>query len=339
MSQRTGASAAASQDTVTRVGPGARAPAQAAGQAAPAPVVPAPVAPADPLAEAKKYRDEGAAERAAAEKARRVHAVEARKFADEKKGIGAKLSEYERLVKWEAEQKKLDAQAKLNKSAFLKAKFGDDWYDQVTQERISGGAPTADTVGLEVERAKEELRKEFEEREQKRLETERQTQQAQAQAELRDFHRSAADFAKANLKDFPVLEGLGDEQAIGATLVQRIRAEHDRTTVRDESGAITQRGRVLTMKEAAEAVENDLVAIAERAASAEKYREKLTGKLKPVQSGVVGGAPQLRSTEERRTLSNGLTATTPGQKPTYRSDEERRAAAYAAVDRVKAGQA
>ncbi len=318
-----------SQTIVHRSGPGSAVQPTAP---APAPAVPA----VDPLAEAKKYRDEGAALRDAAEKRARTHAVEARKFAEDKKGIGAKLSEYETLKKQQAESARLDSQAKLNKAAFLKAKFGDDWYEQIVNEKLNGGAPTADTVGLEVERAKEELRKEFATENQKREEAAQQATAERTAAELRNFTSSAVEFAKVGVKDFPALEDeFGSAEEIGAALVRVIRSEHERTTQRDESGAIVRPGQVLSLKEAAEGVEKWLLSRSKKLLARDKYRAELTGEPKPANTSPVGGGPQLRSTEERRTLSNGLSATSPGQKRTTRTDEERRAAAFAAVDRVK----
>ena len=292
-------------------------------------------APTDPVAEAKRLISDAEGKLAAAEKRARINIVEARKFADEKKGIGAKLSEYEQLKKWKADQERLDQQAKLNKSAFLKSKFGDDWYDQVVQERLNGGAPTADTVALEVARVEEKLEKKFEEREAARQKEQEATRQQQVQNELRSFTAQAVEYAKSVSKEYPILEALGAEEQVGAALVQRIRAEHDRTIQRDEDGAVVTPGRLLTLKEAAEAIEADLVAIAEKAFGVEKYKTKLTDKVKPA-TVVPSGAPQLRRTEaERRTLSNDLTATTAGRTPAT-TDEERRARAVAAYAAVRA---
>lgn len=288
----------------------------------------------DPVADAKKVLADAEAKLQAAEKRARIHAIEARKFADEKKGIGAKLSEYEKLTKWKAEQERLDSQAKLNKAAFLRAKFGDDWYDQIVQEKLNGGAPTADTVALEVARVEEKLEKKFQEREEERIKAQQEAQNREIQAELRAFAGRAVDFVKTNLKDYPIFKKLGSEEAIGNQLVQIIRNEHDRTIQRDqETGAVLSPGHVLSLKEAADALEAYHVGVAEEAAAHEKYKSKLTEKLKPAGLPVTG-APQLRRTEgERRTLSNDLTATTTGRKPVQSDDErrERAIAAYAAA--------
>lgn len=293
------------------------------------PTAPAPTAP-DPVAAAEKLLAEAKAERAAAEKRSRVNAAEARKFADEKKGIGAKLSEYEQL-------KKAQAQAKLNKAAYLKSLYGDDWYDQIVQERLNGGSPTADTVALEVERVREEFSKKFDEHKSELTKAEQARETQRIQSELKAFSNSATEFAKANANDYPVFESLGDVSAQGAAIANRIRSEHDRTIKRDpETGEVIQPGRVMSMKEAADAIEADLLAIAERAVSADKYRARLTDKFKPA-TVPPSGTPssQLRRTEpvERRTLSNDLTATTQDRKPAMTDAErrERANAAYAAI--------
>lgn len=303
---------------------------------APAPTVVKPTTPVapDPVADAKRVLADAELKLAAAEKRGRVNAVEARKFADEKKGIGAKLSEYEQL-------KKAQSQAKLNKAAYLEQLYGKDWYDQIVQEKLNGGAPTSDTVALEVEKVREEFAKKFEEHKSELTKASQASEQQRVQSELKAFSNSAVDFAKANLKDYPVFETFGDETRIGAAIVQRIRQEFDRSTVRDEeTNEITTPGRVLTMKEAADAIETDLIAIAEKAMGHDKYKPRLTEKLKPA---IVppSGSPnqQLRRTEvpERRTLSNDLTAATQGRKPAMTDDERRQRAeaAYAAA-RAKA---
>jgi hypothetical protein len=307
-----------------------------------APVQPTPASPAAPdtIAEAKKYRDEGAAALAAAEKRARVHASEARKFADEKKGIGAKLSEYETLKKYKADQERLTAQAKLNKAAFLEQHFGKGWYDEIVQERLNGGAPTADTVALEVSKVEERVEAKFAERDRLAKEAEATAARERTQSELASFTNDAIDFAKEGGRDFPALEDeFGSAEEIGPALVRVIRAEYERTTQRDEEGVVTRPGRVLSLKEAAEGAEKYLLERAKKMLAREKYKAELTGAVKPAPTSGVG-VPQLRSTEvERRTLSNGLTATTPGQKRTFRTDEERRAAAFAAADAVKSRQA
>ncbi len=268
--------------------------------------------------------------RAANEKRARVYAAEQRKFADEKKGIGAKLSEYDQL-------KRVQAQAKLNPAAYLESLYGKDWYDRIVETKLNGGAPTADTVALEVEKVREEFSKKFEEHKSEQTKAQAEAQQQRIQSELRAFSNQAVEFAKSNLKEYPIFERLGGEEQVGATLVQRIRTEHDRTIQREpETGAVLKAGKVLSLKEAADAVEADLIAIAETAFGHDKYRPKLTEKLKPATVAVSGG-PQLRRTEvvERRTLSNDLTATTPGRQPAT-TDEERRQRAIAAFNAVRA---
>ncbi len=294
---------------------------------------PAPPAEAPEVLEAKRVMSEAEALRASVEKAKRVHAAETKK-------IGAKLSEYEQLKKWKTEQERLESQAKLNKSAYLRAKFGDDWYEQILQEKANGGAPTADTVAYEVERVREEFSKKFEEHTKSQQEAQQRAQEEQVQASLRAFGDEAVSFAKANLKDYPIFERLGGEEQVGAAIVARIRAEHDRSLKRDEEGRVISKGKVLTMKEAADAIEADLIAIAESAVGHDKYKPRLTEKFKPVSTVPRGteapvGGPRLGRTEERRTLSNDLTGATPGRQPP-RTDAERRERALAVYNATRA---
>jgi hypothetical protein len=306
--------------------------------AAPKPVVtvkpttPAAAPPAEhpELVQARALKAEADAKLAAAEKRARTYAAEVRKGADEKKGLGAKLSKL-------AEMEKRESQAKLNKSAYLKSLYGEDWYDQIIQEKMNGGAPSADTIALEVDKVREEFSKKFEAQAAEAQKQQAEAQQRQVQNELRIFTDSAIEFAKIGLKDYPILEAYGTEAQIGNAIVQRIRAEHDRTIKRDQdTGEILERGKILSLKEAADLIENELVGIAERAAANDKYRGRLTEKMKP--ASTIPGSSQLRRTDspERRTLSNDLTATTPGRKPAA-SEDERMARAVAAYNANRRG--
>lgn len=281
---------------------------------------------ADPIAEAKALRDEAQTKLDAAEKRARTHAVEQRKFAMEKSGLGAKLSRLAEVEKTLAERDRLDAQAKLNKSAFLKAKFGDDWYEQVTQERLNGGAPTAETVALAIEQAQEKLRKELADQAEGARKASEQAATKQLDDARASLQQEATTFLETSAKEYPIFDGIAPT-AVAQAIAQHIEGEFNRT------------GKVLTTKEAADALEAHEVSRAERLAGLDKYRERLTAKLKPALTVPAGqGVPESGSRSSgssRRTLSNDLTASTPGQKRQPRNDEERRAAAFAAVDALK----
>lgn len=263
--------------------------------------------------------------RRAIELKERQHVVERRKFSEEresqKKTWGEKLS---RLERYEKE----DREAKLNPEAFLKSKYGDNWYDTITAARVNGGVPTADVLASEIARAKEEIRSEFTEKEaQRQKEAAEQGRQAEAAAR-KALEGEMQDFLKSNGKEYPVFKKLGDEGYVARLLAHRIEAEYNRTERRDEtSGRVLAPGKILTTKEAADLLESDILGLAEEAAAHEKYQPKLREKLQPPKPAPPApGAP----TQQRRTLSNDLTGTTPSGRTPSTNDEERREKAIAA---------
>ena len=235
-------------------------------------------------------------------------------FAKEKEGFGAKLS---RL----AELEKQEANFKLNKSSYLKAKLGDDWYDQIVNEKINGGAPTADIVQAELAKMREEFdaaRKADKEA----IEKERQEANSAA---LHDARRQvvaeSSRFWTAKGSEYPLIDGLGTPQQIGGELAARIERAYMASIEKDENGRVVVDGTAPSVHKIAEDWEGELVKLAERAASHAKYAARF-GKV----------APPLKSEAQpqRRTLSNDLTTSTPGQRPPPANQDEKRARAEAA---------
>jgi hypothetical protein len=294
--------------------------------AAPAAKPTTPAAPAQPdlaaqLAAAAKERDEYKAKYEGMDKKLRVNSIEMRKFTDEKRGLGSKLSEHSAF---DAAFKASGISAadlknfKVNPVPVLKAALGDGWYDKIVEMKLNGGAPTAEAVAAEIARAKSEAKEEaiaevrggFEkertEREQKARE-----QAEQARAELTS---DATAFLEKAGADYPVFEGYQRDQ-VARAIASYQEQQYNRT------------GKVLSTKEAADALEQAEVSRAERLAGIDKYRGKLTEKLKPANvPPVVGSRSAGNTQQERRTLSNDLTATTPQAKRAHRTDEERWAA-------------
>lgn len=303
----------AGPEHVSKSGPGA------SPLAAPAPAAPPPAAPAKSPEVAKLEADLAAANGrlSAADKKLRAEAIERLKFKDEKKGIGAKLSAHD---KYEAAFKEAGLtpddlrSSKLNPVPLFKKLYGEGWYDKLTELRISG-VPPADMIASEMERMRETMRAEFEERDNKRNESAQQAEQQRIEAARNELATDAGAFLEQSWAEYPIFDGYAPEQ------VARAIASHQETTWN------TTR-KLLTTKEAADALEEAEISRAKRVAGIPKYAGKLTAEQKPAIVPPVGGTPQLRSTavSERRTLSNDLTATTPGAKRANRTDEERWAA-------------
>jgi hypothetical protein len=303
---------------VTKTGPAVQTPGK--------PVTPTPPATAPPAA------PEAGAELAKLEQARRAieikerqHVVERRKFAEEretqKKTLGEKLSRLDALEKRERE-------AQINPEGYLKGVYGEKWFDRIMEAKTNGGVPSAEVLAHEIAKAKEEIRKELTDRDEK---SKRSSVEAQRQAEAaarQQLHAEMGDFLKANGKEYPVFKRLGADEHVARLLADRIESEYNRTSRRDEtSGKLLAPGKILTTKEAADLLESDILGLAEEAAAHEKYQSKLREKLQPPKPPppAPGGSPQ-----QRRTLSNDLTGSTPSGSAPAATDAEKREKALAA---------
>lgn len=281
----------------------------------PAPAVVTPTAPPAKSAEAQAYETKLQDERRRADirlqRQKVALTAETKKEREARDALGPKLS---RL----AELEKLDAQAKMNPEAFLKAKFGDDWYDHVVKTKLNGGVPTADVLASEIAKVEERVEAKWKAREEELAKTQAAARDQSIAAARRGLQSEAATFWKTAATEFPVLEGLGDAARVASLLAERIEVNYNSTIERDEEGQIVRDGQILTLKQAAEALENQILALSERAVAAPKYAERFKPKVTP------------NVEQPSRTLSNALTGSTPGQRPPPANSEEKRARATAA---------
>lgn len=231
----------------------------------------------------------------------------------EREGLSSKLSRLDAL-------EKSQAQAKINKTAYLKSLYGDDWYDQIVTERVNGGAPTADVVASEIGKLREEMEAKFEAREKARAEEHAATsqkQQAQSLADARQqLGREASQMFAAKSAEFPLVVDLGPPEAVAAELARRVEEHYWSTVKRGASGEILEDGEIIPLTKMAEQWESQLVAVAEKAAAAPKYADRF----KPKSAG-----------QPRFTLTNDLTGSTSAKRPPV-NDDERRARAIAAYE-------
>jgi hypothetical protein len=255
-------------------------------------------------------------------KREKVWKDEAKKASDEKKGLGAKLKEYEELKKYKSEREARDEMRRLNPEYGLKEDFGDNYREKLTKLFVDG-VPPADLIAAEFKRMRAEFKAELEA---ERAKTREQSTAAEA-AEIEQTRAMVANdthaFYESSAKDYPVFERIGDAQRVSQILAQRIEQEFMRT------------GKLLSPKEAADALEADMFGLVETAVSHEKYKSKLQDKLKPATVSLSSGAQGVPQSSQRRTLSNDLTASTSGRAPP-RSEDERRERAIAVFNEVRA---
>lgn len=271
--------------------------------------------------------------------------VERERLADEKRILEVKMARLQRKHVEESKTKektwgeklsklteyeKRDAQAKINKTAYLESLYGKDWYDQIVAEKLNGGAPTADVVASEIAKLREEFEARLTAKDAERTKALEESAKQSASHARQQLRSDGMAFWKNSGKEFPALEGLGGEEEIGQMLAQRLEQHYNSTCKRDEDGRILADGEILSLKQVAEALEAQVLSLAEKAVHHAKYAERLGPKKAQPATPAVGGPSYAQSSAQRRTLSNDMTASTTTTRAPPVSDEERRERAAAA---------
>lgn len=260
----------------------------------------------------------------------REQIAERRKWDTEKKTMGGRLKladEHERLMR----------EKDINPISAAKALWGDGWWDKLQQVQANGGAPTAESVALEIERAEKRGEERLTQREEA---AKRQREEAAQQAEqsVRTGVRADASVAYEQLAEqYPLFVELGDKDRVAQIVANQIQGpDFARYRAALEMGDVDTCATL--MRKAFDKLEGSMLSIADRAAGSEKYqgklREKLTppktqGTVSPVVKSTAVSSAAAPSQQPRRSLSNDLTGSTPGDAPKHRTDEERRADAIA----------
>lgn len=287
-----------------------------------------PVAPVAPAA-APVVTPEAAALKADREKFesnRRVAELklnrEAQKFKTEreteKKTWGEKLSQVERF-------EKLKANAKLNPEPYFRELLGDAYYEKMTEMRISGGAPAADVVAAKVAEIEEKVENRFRAADEERKKQEAAQQEESARRSASEMQQqvvnAVSEFWSANAGEFPAIAGEGHSAAkIASMIASEVRRQFDASSeVDQETGEILKEGVAPSLKAVAEQWETGLVSRAKRVASLPRYS-----------SHAAKEAPSSVGQQQRRTLTNDLTASTPGRQTPAATEAERRERALAA---------
>jgi hypothetical protein len=264
--------------------------------------------------------------------------VERRKWDADRKATGERLSKL-------GELEKREQQAKLNPTAYLKSLYGDDWHQVVTDAKING-VPPAQLVEDALSKMREEFEAKLKARDDegsKSLRAQQEQALEQARASIR---LEAEDFYEALGKDYPILERLGDKAAVARAIAQRIESEFHASAKRNEGGAVIRQGKVMTSKEAAEAIEGEMLAVAEAALKAEKYKARFAPKppdLSTTKQAATVSSTQQQSRQQqsngqqpRKSLSNDITGSTKDETAHRLTPQERRQAALDAYNAERA---
>jgi hypothetical protein len=300
-------------EIIAQTGPGAVAPAVTP-KAAPVVAPPAAAAPTkspELLAMEKQLSDERRMREVALQKQKTRLEEGAKK---EREGLGPKLA---RLAEYEKDEQR----AKLDPSGYLEKKYGKDWYDVVINAKLNGGAPSADVVALKLTEMEEKFEAKLSKRDEEAKAAQAEAVKTQVAEARREQVAFAAEFWASASKEFPLVDGLGTPEQVAAEIARRREAHYDATKKTDADGRFVAHGQILPLQKIAEMWEGQLVSLAQRAAGHAKYAGKFAA------PAVV--APK-HVDQQRRTLSNDLTGSTPRSAPV--SDSEKRARAIAAYE-------
>ncbi len=227
-------------------------------------------------------------------------ALKAQDLSQKAEAFKAEKAEFE-------EWKSLRANMKRDPVPFFKKEFGDDWYDKMTELRLSGGKVTPELLGEAMDAKIAALEKKHEEAKKKELDDQKTQVEREAQQSFNAWRDEVHSFVT--------------EKADEYELINHFEA-HDRVTAKIQSEyAKTQK--LLSPKEAADFIEKDLE---ERGSKSKKFGKAPAA---PVP------ADKRNDPQQRRTLSNDMTGSTAAAKPPPTSDAERRQRALAAMDAAR----
>lgn len=236
----------------------------------------------------------------------------------EKESFQAKVAEFEKMA----------ALAKRNMPAYMKQVYGDNWYDLAVRAKVDGASPS-ELLADEMQKLEERIEAKYSAREAEQKKAAEQSQSKQVETARNQLFAESAAFYRDAGKDYPIFARLGNEAQVARTIAQRIESEFHRTA-KVEDGQVVQQGRVLTTREAADLIEGEMLALVEEAQKHEKYKSRLTPKDKPA---TVAESKQQSVAKQSKTLTNAITASTPGRQPAMSPKEkrERAMAAFAAA--------
>lgn len=268
---------------------------------------------------------------------KREHVLERRKWEAEKAQRDAKLKEYEPKLTRLQELEKREAQAKANPAGFLKSIYGDGWKDVLSEAAVHGVTPAALVAEkLEEIEAKNEAR--WRAKEAEEAKAREQAKSAQVDQARQSLFAEGAAFVRASAKDFPALADLGQPPVVARMLAQEVERAYFESLKPDADGNVGE-PRHMTMKEAAEIIENRVLDLASKATKHEKYKSKLQPA--PTSSTVASPSKSISSQQAseqqkkpRQQLTNDITGSTVTPRPAI-SDDDRRQRAFAAYDAAK----
>lgn len=249
-------------------------------------------------------------------RARRV-AKEAQQLSAERAKFKSEAAEFEQ---W----KQVQADKRRNPDKYLRADYGENYYDLITKLKVEGAVP-ADLIASEMDERFKSVEQKLAE---KQAELDKKLSDYQAQelrAESQKYLDSAVAHAKANADKYKLLNHFGEADSVAREIQQHFA----KTTKQLPDGSV-EPGELLSPEAAAEAIEKR---IADIAGKFKAYFEAEAAKTAPapqkgksVSTEFTQFAPKRTEPTQRRESSTP----TDGEWTPPKNDRERLQRAYAA---------
>lgn len=205
--------------------------------------------------------------------------------------------------------------AKRDPGGYLRRLLGDTWYEQLTEYKLGGEKPSAiaevEAVRAEVKTELEALRKQQAEERAAAEKAAQDRQAAEAQATIERFHADTVSYVKGKGEEYELTNALAQHALVYETIEQA----YERT------------GKLLSVPEAAAAVEKHLEEQVMKGASGSKMRARLSPSPAPV-PGAQSATPRAAAT-----LTNGV-AGAPSVPVSRLTEDERIARAMARLSEL-----
>jgi hypothetical protein len=207
------------------------------------------------------------------------------------------------LEAWKTER----AAVKRDPARFLAKEFGPDWYDKLTEYKLSGGKVTPELLAAVVDEKFEGLKKDQEAERKKAADDDAARIAREEKQFLDSWSADVSDFVKQNADKYELINHFEVHDRVSAKIVSEFQATK----------------KMLTPEQAADLIEKDLE---ERGSKSKKF---VKAPAAPTPADKRNDPPQ------RRTLSNDMGATSQADKPPPKDDAERMRRAIAAMDAVQ----
>jgi hypothetical protein len=249
-------------------------------------------------------KPQAAAFSALAKKEKMIRA-EQQKIAAEREQIQKDMEEVRKF-------NELKAKARMNPDEYMKA--AGLTYEEYVEWKLNGGKPGPDAQNSMVREEIEKLKKELEDKDNKRLEEQRAQLEQQKNEVVANFVKGINDYLDENKETYELIHMMGYQDAVVSTIDTQFQ----------------KTGKILSKEEAAKIVEEFLEGEVERLT---KESKKVQSRVKPVTPEAQAPNPNPQATSAPKTLTNGMVSSSAPSMLPAKTENDRLKRAMAALDR------